>query len=238
MNKSNLVRFFLFFLLLGMNCNAGKLRPLLNSDEIIIQLKSKIEVLNSFGHDFIINGKVVKSMDFLFVKDGKPFYCFRSACSQNDKTVIHIVNSEGKYDYYYYPELNIACQLPSNTKWDSSNYHEAKKWHFNYDDSSKVVGEEKVNGIPCYIVKTGLSIITVSKKTGMWTSLRSSSGSEKERLYYGNFRFNLPDSFFTIPKSVKILDRDEMKSILTNKRNAESNKKDTTKTSNDSLKKH
>lgn len=175
-----------------------------DSKTITRDLELKASQLDSFAQDYIVMGKPVKRMWFLFKRNDKDFYMFRSDHLTDKKKKIHFSNLDGKYDCDYFPEENIAYRYPKKSEWTESNYGQAKSWHFDYKGAI-VVGEEVLNGIDCFVLEKDEYVMTISKKTGLQTSLKSKG--QPYALEYGNFEFDLEPPIFSIPPDVKIVDK-------------------------------
>ncbi len=170
--------------------------------ESIADLKAKTKRFDSYAQDYIFQGQPVKRMSFLFKKKGKDFYVIRSDYFQNGVKYSRLFNVDGKYDYEYSPKDKIAYRRPTQSTWNESNYAKAKDWHFNFD-GFEVVGEKQIAGKDFYLMEDGEDVITVSKETGLKTSLIRKD-INKPPLEYGNFEFNLSEDEFTIPSETQI----------------------------------
>ena len=176
-----------------------------DSDAITKDLESKAHQLDSYAQDYIVLGRPDKRMYFLFKKNGKDFYTFRSDYNEKGKRLIRIFNVEGKYDYDYYPDEKVAVRYPTKGSWNETNYNRAKKWHFDYS-GFRVIGEKTVNGKDCYVLRKDDVTITVWKEKGLPTSLVSEKPMKSE-LEYGNFELNLNENLFSIPTGTRIIER-------------------------------
>lgn len=150
-------------------------------------------------------GQVLKRMSFLFKKNGKDFYTFRSDYSKNGNTQIRLFGVDGKYDFEYWPQERIAVRRPTKGNWNETNYAKAKDWHFNLD-GYEVVDEKVVNGKDCYVMEGAEDIVTVWKQNGMKTSLLSKRGNDGQPLIWDNFAFGLSEDEFSIPEGTDIKD--------------------------------
>ena len=173
-----------------------------DTTSIVADLLSKANRCDSYAQDYILQGRVIKRMYFLFKKNGKDFYSYRSDYNNGGVKLIRLFNVEGKYDYEYYPETKTAIRRPKKGEWNETNYADAKKWHFNFD-GYEVVGERQVNGKDCFVLESKDYVITVWKENGLQTSL-SSKGSNGPPLEFDNFEFNLNEDIFTIPNGTQI----------------------------------
>lgn len=169
---------------------------------IIADLVTKAKSFDSYAQDYVLQGHAVKRMSFLFKKNGKDFYCYRSDYFENGKKYSRLFGVDGKYDYEYSPTDKVAIRRPTQMQWNETNYPNAKDWHFNFD-GYEVVGEKQVSGKDCYIMESKDFVITVWKENGMKTSLVSKN-NDQPPLEYDNFAFNLSEDEFSIPEDTKI----------------------------------
>lgn len=169
---------------------------------IVADLIAKAKRFDSYANDYVFQGHAVKRMSFLFKKNGKDFYSYRSDYFENGKKYSRLFGVDGKYDYEYSPTDKTAIRRPTQMQWNETNYAGAKDWHFDFD-GYEVVGEKQVNGKDCYIMESKDSVITVWKENGMKTSL-SSKGDNRPPLEYDNFAFNLSEDEFVIPDGTEI----------------------------------
>ena len=169
---------------------------------IVAELVAKAKRFDSYAQDYMFQGHAVKRMSFLFKRDGKDFYSYRSDYFENGVKSSRLFNVDGKYDYEYSPLHKIAFRRPTQVQWNETNYAGAKDWHFNFD-GYEITGEKQVNGKDCYVMESKDSIITVWKENGLQTSL-SSKGDNRPPLEYDNFQFNLSEDEFTIPDGTEI----------------------------------
>jgi hypothetical protein len=171
---------------------------------IVADLKMKANRFDSYAVDYVMYGQVLKRMSFLFKKNGKDFYSFRSDYSKNGKTQSRLFGVDGKYDYEYWPAERIAVRRPTKVEWNETNYAKAKDWHHNFD-GYEVVDEKFVNGKDCYVLESAERFTTVWKQNGFLTS-QLSKGDYTEPLIYDNFAFGLSEDEFTIPEGTFIQD--------------------------------
>ena len=173
-----------------------------NSEYILDSLMQKAKAHDSFANNYIFGGKVVKRMSFTFVTDNSPFYSFRSEWIRDNKYYVYINNSDGKYDFEYFPDDSIAYQYITTSSWNNTDYSNAKDWHFDYKDF-QVIGEESIYGEETYIIKKGVMLKHISKSTGLPLDLYEAGANN--RLVYGNYTFDLGTDLFHIPKHVKVI---------------------------------
>lgn len=192
----------LALLLCPIGCASQKPVARYDSQKIIGDLESRILHIDSYAVDYIMYDRTIKRMYFLFKKDGRDFYMFRSDYTENGKPGIKLYNVDGKYDYAYYPEMKMAVRRPTTFQWNESNYSKARRWHADYG-KFKVVGEEVVNGQDCYVLENGDTVVTVWKEKGLQTSMRKKSG-DGTRMFYGNYAFNVGEETFTIPEGTSV----------------------------------
>lgn len=173
-----------------------------DTSSIVADLIAKAKRFDSYAADYVFQGHTVKRMSFLFKKNGKDFYSYRSDYFENGKKHSRLFGVDGKFDYECSPTDKIAIRRPTQMQWNETNYAGAKNWHFDFD-GYEVVGEKQVNGKDCYIMENKDSVITVWKENGMKTSL-SSKGDNRPPLEYDNFAFNLSENEFVIPDGTEI----------------------------------
>ena len=184
------------------NTQSGEVPRKYDTASIVADLIAKAKHFDSYAADYMYGEQVVKRMSFLFKKNGKVFYSYRSDYFQNGKKYSRLFGVDGKDDYEYSPTDRAAVRRPTQVEWNESNYANAKDWHFNFD-GYEVVGEKQLNGKDCYILESKENIITVWKENGMQTSL-ASKGDTRPPLIYDNFAFNLPEEEFSIPEGADI----------------------------------
>ncbi len=188
------------------NTQSDEIRRKYDTASIVGDLGVKARHFDSYGVDYISGGQVLKRMSFLFKKNGKDFYSYRSDYFQKGEKYSRLFGVDGKYDYEYSPTEKTAVRRPTQMEWNESNYSNAKDWHFNFD-GYEVVGEKRLNGKDCYILESKENIITVWKENGMKTSI-TSKGDTKPPLIYDNFAFNLRTEEFSIPEGTDIKEQE------------------------------
>lgn len=131
---------------------------------IVADLRAKAKHFDSYAVDYVMYGQVLKRMSFLFKKNGKDFYTFRSDYFKNGKQYSRLFGVEGKYDYDYWPLELIAVRRPTHMEWNETNYAKAKDWHCNFD-GYEVVDEKFVNGKDCYVLESAKTLSLFGNKT-------------------------------------------------------------------------
>jgi len=183
-------------------CLAAKSSERYNSAAITERLEERAFQIDSYAQDYVVQGEPVKRMFFLFKKDGKDYYTFRSDYVSDSRRLIRLFNVDGKFDYDYLPQDNLAFRRETTTLWNDENYDRAKNWHFDYSHFL-ITGEKTIHGVENYVLDNGDTVLTVRKDLGIQTS--SHSRTSGKTIEYKNFEFQLKPDIFVLPLGVQII---------------------------------